>query len=145
MNLSEIIKREILNSDNLTPSEKSESLYYLDLSSNAITLKNHIEVVFNLEKLYGELNNPEYKDSLLAAIRKYKGEIRKLTNSTEEPITLGEFLMSFNIPTKLIPKDKLDLKLTVGIENEYGCTPEGFHDVIDFSTDIDNGEIKLWI
>lgn len=144
-NIIEKIKREILNSENLDETFKLDALFLLDEASRAIPVRKNIEVVRILENLYQEVIDEDYKQALSEAIKKYKSEIRVLSyGCPEESVTLRGFLESLKIPVDGVSDDLLDLKLTVGIDDGMGYTPNGFLDVIDSYHDKDNGEIRIW-
>ena len=139
----EKIKKEILNSENLDGSQKMEALFLLEEASRAIPTMKHLEIIRYLEDLYQNVIKDEYKDALSLAIKKYKSEIKKLSyDSIERTLTVQDFLESLKIPTKDIPNETLDLKLTVGIDDGMGYSPKGFMDVIESYPD--EGEVRIW-
>lgn len=142
----ETIKREILGSSDLDPHTKLEAMVLLDEASRTIPLRENLEVIQVLKKLYGEVTGEEYKETLLQVIKKYQKEVRVLTyGCQEETVTLSDFLGSLGILTSDIPQEILDLKLVVGVDDGMGYTPNGFQDVIDSYPDKDDGVIRIWV
>ena len=135
-----------MNSENLGGQDKLEALVLLDTASKSIPMREATQIVMALQNLYDDVTCQDHKDALLAAINKYKTEIRVSSYGfPEEVVTLRDFLKSLNIPTSGIDEEKLDLKLTVGIDDGMGYTPSGFQEVTDSYLDLDKGEIRLWV
>lgn len=63
-------------------------------------------------------------------------------------MTLELFLRSINVPESCIitiPKEKLRMEVTVGIDDGMGYTPTGFHEIDGAYVDKDDNSIKIWI
>lgn len=146
MKTLEKIKEEILKSKNLDEHSKVDAVILLDLASLALPLRDATSIIRVLEDLYQEVTEQEHKEVLLTVIKEYKSRILQLSYKyPEEYLTLRQFLKSLNIDTSNIDEDKLNLRLSVGIDDGMGYTPNGFQDVISSYLDPENDDIKIWI
>lgn len=142
----ETIKRTIKESDNLDGITKLDALVLLDTASRALPIKEGLEIIGVLEDLYQKVNGDDYKEALLSVIDKYRSEIRSMSCGVpEETVTLEDFLKPLKIPVDNIPREILDLKLVVGMDDGMGYTPRGFMDVIDSYPDTEKGVLRIWV
>ena len=144
MNIEQI-KQEILNS-NLPGTSKLDALVLLDTATQGIQIKDNIEVITVLESLYDKVTQEKYRDVLRGVIKDYKRRIHTLSlGFPQDEMTIRDFLSSIGIDVSGIPQEKLNLKLTVGVDDGMGYTAGGFQDVIDSYPDIEEGVVRIWV